>query len=163
MREGPASDAVTARVVASTSTNRSRMVDMNDHVPDNASVPAPAAARDEPAELTTIVDLLSDYAAAGYDTELSVTVDARVHCKACGEDTAAVAMQLDSLRRIEGASDPDDMQVVVALVCRCSAKGALVLGYGPNAGEDDANVLVGLQDHRGESDISPSQPPARPR
>ena len=95
---------------------------MNDHAPDNASVPSPAAATNEPAELTTIVDLLSDYAAAGYDTELSVTVDARVHCKACGEDTAAVAMQLDSLRRIEGASDPDDMQVVVALVCQCGAK-----------------------------------------
>jgi hypothetical protein len=46
------------------------------------------------------------------------------------------------IRRTEGASDPDDMLAVVALTCpRCQTRAAAVLGYGPEAAEDDADVL----------------------
>lgn len=56
-------------------------------------------------------------------------------------------MQVDSLYRVEGASDPDDMAAVVAVTCpRCSAKGALVLKYGPEASGADADVLLALPD-----------------
>ena len=48
---------------------------------------------------------------------------------------------------MEGASDPDDMTLVVAARCpHCGAGGVVVLGYGPTASEADAAVLVRLPD-----------------
>ncbi len=115
----------------------------------------------EPGEQITVVELLAGYAAAGYDTEMFVTSESRVQCAACGKASAPADTEMNSLRRMEGASDPDDLQVVVALACaNCGARGALVLGYGPNAASEDANVLFGLRDHRGQADIPGSQPPA---
>ena len=53
------------------------------------------------------------------------------------------------LRRLEGASDPDDMLAVVGLACpHCSAQGTAVLGYGPEAAAVDAEVLERLEDAR---------------
>ena len=44
-------------------------------------------------------------------------------------------------RRLEGASDPDDMISVVAVTCpRCGTGGTLVLKYGPTAPENEAAV-----------------------
>jgi hypothetical protein len=46
------------------------------------------------------------------------------------------------LRRIEGASDPADMIAIAAVKCpNCGTKGTAVLGFGPEADEDDAEVL----------------------
>jgi len=54
---------------------------------------------------------------------------------------------IDSLGRIEGASDPGDMAAVVAFTCpHCDAKDVLVLKYGPDATAADADVLLGLAD-----------------
>jgi hypothetical protein len=113
----------------------------------------------DPSENVTSTELLRDYAAAGYDAEMNVTREATVHCSACGKDYAPRNIKLDSVRRMEGASDPDDMQVVVALLCQCGAKGAVVLGYGPNASAEDGDVFAGLHDHRERSDIPSSQTP----
>ncbi|MFL6244002.1 MAG: hypothetical protein ACJ73V_13395, partial [Acidimicrobiia bacterium] len=53
------------------------------------------------------------------------------------------------LRRLEGASDPDDMLAVVGLACpHCSAQGTAVLGYGPEADAVDTEVLELLEDAR---------------
>ena len=50
------------------------------------------------------------------------------------------------MRRTEGVSDPDDMLAVVALTCpQCGAAATAVLGYGPEAAEDDSEVLRTLQ------------------
>lgn len=60
-----------------------------------------------PGEAITVMDILASYAAAGYDTEMRVTADASVHCHACGVDHPPRELLLGSVRRIEGASDPD--------------------------------------------------------
>jgi hypothetical protein len=60
---------------------------------------------------------------------------------------AAKDMPVLELRRLEGASDPDDMLAVVAVECRnCGLRGSLVLNYGPTATEEDEAVLLGLGD-----------------
>lgn len=114
----------------------------------------------DPGEATTVVDILSGYAAAGYDTEMRVTPDGTIQCRACGTAHLPAAMELDSVRRVEGASDPDDMQAVVALRCVCGARGALSLAYGPTAAAEEADVLAALPDHRDASDIPGAQPPS---
>lgn len=54
---------------------------------------------------------------------------------------------MHALHRLEGASDPDDMAVVVAVTCpQCSVGSALVLSYGPTASGIEADVLRALPD-----------------
>jgi hypothetical protein len=76
-----------------------------------------------------------------------------VRCETCGETIPAEEIASDSLHRVEGASDPDDMAVVVAFTCpRCGTRDALVLTYGSEASGADADVLAALPEHHaGES------------
>jgi hypothetical protein len=68
---------------------------------------------------------------------------------------------MHSLRRLEGASDPDDMLAVVALECGvCGVSGTMVLGYGPAASDIDGDVLRALQDRREEGDLPGHSPPS---
>ena len=49
------------------------------------------------------------------------------------------------LRRLEGASDPDDMLAIAAIECpNCAHRGSLVLNYGPTATAEDSAVLLAL-------------------
>ncbi len=66
-------------------------------------------------------------------------------CFTCHTESQAADVDVEVLRRTEGASDPDDMLAVVALTCpQCGARATVVLGYGPEAAEDDAEVLLAL-------------------
>ncbi|MGH9276891.1 MAG: hypothetical protein ACRD12_02090, partial [Acidimicrobiales bacterium] len=70
-----------------------------------------------------------------------------VLCMGCHQESPAEMMRVDAIERTEGASDPADMLAVAAVVCPvCQSHGVLVLGYGPEASEDDAEVLSGLRD-----------------
>jgi hypothetical protein len=63
----------------------------------------------------------------------------------CCDTTPAADLPIDSLYRIEGASDPGDMAIVVAFTCpHCSSQDTMVLRYGPEASAEDADVLVAL-------------------
>lgn len=115
----------------------------------------------DPGEGNTVTDLLRGYASAGYDTEMLVTQESLIRCRRCNAEMDPRAVHLDSLRRVEGASDPDDMQAVVALTCaHCGAKGALVVAYGPGGSLEDAEVLAALDDHRVDSDLPQSSSPS---
>ena len=57
-----------------------------------------------------------------------------------------VAGPRSALGALEGASDPDDMILVIAASCPvCSTGGTVVLGYGPNASPEDADLIVALE------------------
>lgn len=84
-------------------------------------------------------------AADGWSEQATPVEGGLVRCEKCGESVPAGEVGLDSLSRIEGASDPGDMAIVVALTCpRCSSRNALVLKYGPGASAADADVLMAL-------------------
>jgi hypothetical protein len=81
-----------------------------------------------------------------------VTESAQVECIECGTVSEPESVSMSSLRRLEGASDPDDMIAVVALTCpACNAKGTVVLGFGPIATPQDSDVLKSLRDDRGDA------------
>ena len=114
-----------------------------------------------PSDNTTLTAVLAGYAESGFDAAFAPMDDAVVECLTCGTTLPAERFTVLSLRRLEGASDPDDMMAVVAMTCpTCSAQGALVLGYGPMASAKDSDILVALRDARGEDSLPPDASPA---
>ena len=85
-----------------------------------------------PSDHTTLTEVLEGYEEAGIHIELRRARDGVVRCDTCGSELDPTRIHMRSLRRLEGASDPDDMLAVVVLQCGvCSASGTMVLGYGP--------------------------------
>jgi hypothetical protein len=98
-------------------------------------------------DASTITDVLRTLEADGYRGQFIAREGGLLECATCRRRTSASTIEVDQVRRLEGASDPDDMLAVAALVCPvCETRGTVVLGYGPVAAADDANVLAGLED-----------------
>lgn len=70
---------------------------------------------------------------------------ATMRCPVC--ETVSPAGDFDVIheRRLEGASDPDDMVLGVAARCPvCHISGAIVLGYGADSSEVDSDIVADL-------------------
>jgi len=105
-----------------------------------------------PSDQTTLTDVLAGYEQGGFTSSFVATDESHLECIECGTVSEPESVSMSSLRRLEGASDPDDMVAVVALTCpACGAKGTLVLGYGPMATPQDSDVLKSLRDDRGDA------------
>ena len=93
----------------------------------------------------TLIGVLDEARRAGFDATFAVEPDATVVCSACATASAARTLRLKNYRRLEGASDAADMMFVALARCpSCNAGGTVTLGYGPNAGDDDAETLAAL-------------------
>ena len=102
-----------------------------------------------PSDNTTLVDVLKAFAAEGWTENLSVTEDGEMRCPSCRSLSPPENLVMNRLRRLEGASDPDDMVAVLAMSCpSCGAKGVAVAKYGPTAPEGDVLLLRAVEDHR---------------
>lgn len=105
-------------------------------------------------EGTTVTEVLERYAAEGFVSSYSTVAGARLRCDTCGNEVEAASTTLHSMRRMEGASDPADMLAIAAVICpSCSARGTIVLGFGPAASDEDGDVLLALRDRRGSGDL----------
>ena|ERR1700687_337102 len=101
---------------------------------------------------TTLVEVINHYAEAGYRTNFFATDEGRVRCGNCRRTIDPSHFAQESLRRLEGTSDPDDMVAVVAIHCpACGTAGTLVLQYGPMASEGQALVVKDMDDQRATS------------
>ena len=145
---GPQGDETTARAraldVSKNVTEAGR--DLAD--PTRGAMPSPSAYGGDPSD-TTLSELVDQFEAAGFTGQMAARPGGQVRCFSCHTDSDAARVELVDLLRIEGASDPDDMSAVAALVCpNCGARATAVLGYGPEADEDDADVLLRLQSRR---------------
>ena len=97
-------------------------------------------------EARSLSEILAMYEAKGFTSQFGARPGGRIVCFGCHFEAPAEEFELVSLSRTEGASDPDDMLAVAALRCpQCQCQGTLVLNYGPEAGEDDVDVLKRLQ------------------
>jgi hypothetical protein len=107
--------------------------------------------------------MLNSLAAEGFAHQFTPVEGAAVECSQCDARVDAASLDVASIRRLEGASDPDDMMSLVAARCpNCDARGTLLLGYGVNATVDDADISQSLDvpDQAREAGIAP---PARDR
>jgi hypothetical protein len=98
----------------------------------------------------TITDVLADLASRGFVADFRVGgPPAALICGACGHHTDPHDAEVVELFRFEGASDPSDEAVVVAIRCQvCGALGTLVAAYGSLADGAEADVLAALVDRR---------------
>jgi hypothetical protein len=104
-----------------------------------------------PSDNTTMTEVVRQLELDGYDAQFIVTDDAEVWCPTCGTASEPGDMVVHSRRRMEGASDPADMVVVVAATCpTCRARGTLVMGYGPNASGPEGDAQRALPTPRPE-------------
>ncbi|HEY5875990.1 MAG TPA: hypothetical protein VIT64_11835 [Ilumatobacteraceae bacterium] len=114
-----------------------------------------------PSDNTTLTEVLAAYAAEGFDAEFElVDGSGDLHCSTCGSTLVAEQVPLHSIRRLEGASDPDDMLAVCAVTCRnCAAQGAVVVRYGPGATIEEAEFLGRAKDRRDDAAAPPDSAP----
>ena len=97
----------------------------------------------------TLLSVLEELRVAGFDRDMFVTADAQIRCGSCHHVAEPAELDLDAIRRLEGASDPSDEAAVLALTCRiCGARGTAVVRFGPEAGPQDDAVLRAVADHR---------------
>ena len=98
-----------------------------------------------PADASSLGEVLATLEAAGFGGQMAARPGGRLLCVSCHQETPAADLPVEALGRTEGASDPDDMLAVVGVTCpHCATKGTAVLGYGPEATAEDAEVLVRL-------------------
>jgi hypothetical protein len=104
-----------------------------------------SATPNPPAYGATLGEILTTLEAAGFSAQMAARPGGMILCFTCRQESPAADFELLAHRRTEGASDPADMLAVVGLCCpRCRAQGTAVLGYGPEADPDDAEVVVRL-------------------
>jgi len=124
----------------------------------DASDPADNISPGSPSDNTTVTAILDDLCAQGWTGQFSTQPDAVVRCYSCRTDSEAAAVCVDSIRRTEGASNPEDMLALVTVTCpSCQAKGVLTLNYGPEGSNDDSDVLLHLRDERSDGDVGSTE------
>jgi hypothetical protein len=107
-----------------------------------------------------LTEVLAGYARAGYNGTFTVGADATVECNSCGVVSPAASIEMSSLRRLEGASDPDDMMSVAAITCpACKRQGVIILGFGPSATAEDSDIFKGLKDCRHDDAVTGNSAP----
>lgn len=108
---------------------------------------------------TSLTAVLADLEAAGWAGQMMAVEDGGVRCLTCREEFPAAGVEADEVRRLEGASDPADMLIVVPIQCPyCSTKGVLVANYGADASPEEADVVAAL-DRTPASGHGTEQPP----
>jgi hypothetical protein len=71
--------------------------------------------------------------ADGYDDSIVVSVDG-IWCAGCNQFHSVTGVIQERIYRFEGASNPDDMAIVVGLRCTiCGRTGVVVSAFGPDA------------------------------
>ena len=98
-----------------------------------------------PSDYDTLTAVLARLGDDGFDGEAEAVEGGTVRWRRCRHEAPAADVEIHDFRRMEGASDPDDMLAAMGVTCpECGDKAALVVHYGPTAGPADADVLVNL-------------------
>lgn len=109
--------------------------------------PVPGA----PSDNTTVTAELEELRRQGYDGDFVLREGPIACCRTCDHCVGPAALEVDVFRRLEGASEPDEMSAILALTCReCGSKGSIVIAFGPNASEREAELLQHLDTPQSE-------------
>lgn len=80
-----------------------------------------------------VAEAVESLRSEGYDDSIEVSVEG-IWCAGCNQHHAVTGVVQERIYRFEGASNPEDMSIVVGLRCRiCGRKGIVVSAFGPDA------------------------------
>jgi hypothetical protein len=97
-------------------------------------------------DASTLTEVLAELERDGFAGQTRVVAGARLECLTCREVFDAQQSGDVRQRRLEGASDPADMLIVVGLSCpRCGIRATAILNYGPDSTVEDVDVLSALE------------------
>jgi hypothetical protein len=95
----------------------------------------------------SIADVVQDLAADGWRERFAPLEGGEVRCPSCGAELPASDLPTEGLRRVDGATDPSDVAVVVPVTCpTCTTRGVVVVRSGLDGGPEDTDVVAAL-DH----------------
>ena len=125
----------------------------------NTSTGRPGSTTDPTDEaLTSVIAGRADGDACG-DGQFRAVAGGQILCLTCRQRFGADTQRADDVDRVEGASDTADLAMVLPVRCpHCDTTGALVVRYGPEASEDEAELLVGLRREPADRGRPPSPP-----
>lgn len=119
--------------------------------------PVPGA----PSDNTTAVSEINDLRDQGYGADFVVGERGVVRCTKCRHEEQPGDLDVDVFRRLEGASEPDEMSAILAITCReCGTKGIVMVGYGPNASPDEGDLLLAIDTPEDEGTDAAVEHPA---
>lgn len=97
----------------------------------------------------TLRDAIQYYESQGYKGQFGAREGGAIMCFSCQTRNDPAGVRLDSLRRIEGVSDPADMALVAALRCpACGSWGTGTFMFGPMAAPEDNDAIRKVEDIR---------------
>jgi hypothetical protein len=97
------------------------------------SNPDPADSVARPISPNGVAEAIALLRADGYDDSIEVSVDG-IWCSGCNQFHPVTGVMQERIYRFEGASNPDDMSIVVGLRCQiCGRTGVVVSAFGPGA------------------------------
>lgn len=101
-----------------------------------------------PSDHETVSAVLADWKENGIGASFRPGGEsATLLCTVCESERPADQFEVVTQRRMEGASDPDDMVLLVAARCPvCHVSGAVVLGFGSEASDTDSDIVLALSD-----------------
>ena len=101
--------------------------------------------------METMLEATQRLRAVGFDLDFSATSPGQLRCAACGLDHDPEAMNIDEVVRYEGASDPDDQAILLALDSSCGRRGLYIAAFGPDTAAPDVKALHRLPRWRPET------------
>src|SRR3954447_5722763 len=98
-----------------------------------------------PSDNTSLLEVLDELKNRGFGGTLWVGASGNIRCEGCDTEIPPEALRVHEIRRLEGASDPDDMLAVVAAECPgCGRKGTLVVHFGPESSAEEQDAFSRL-------------------
>lgn len=94
--------------------------------------------------METVLEAIERLQAAGYEMEMSAAPGGRLRCGVCHDDLDPHTAVIEETVRFEGASDPDDEAIVLAISTPHGHLGHLVAAYGPDMSADEVSLLQAL-------------------
>ena len=118
--------------------------------------------RDPASTEPSLQEVLGSYAAAGFTSDAYVNEAGMLECGSCNASSDPARVEVHSIRRLEGASDPADLSAVLAAICpACHALATAVIRFGPEASAGEQRVWEMMRDRRDSSllpgDATPSE------
>ncbi len=112
-------------------------------------------------EESSLTEVLKAYAEAGFGADAFATDGGMILCGSCQSTLSPDHIDVHSIRRLEGTSDPSDNVGVVAVICPvCGSQATMVLKYGPDASPSEVTIWHHTNDRRNSTILPPDMAPS---